>query len=104
MPEYSINVAGNAWELSHGDLTLRASDVKIRDGKVSCVLVIECGLENVFTDTVKLTSRAARKAIVKTLAGRDLGVDEPTLRALDDAIRSNNIGERGPGAQSTKRK
>lgn len=103
--EYQIQPIGDTWVLLAGDVTLTASDVKKKTGKVR--LSIDDGAHgNVFTDSVKLTEHGGRQKVVKALQPYSIGVDERMLRALEQAIFGSSNGQSahqgGPNGQKRK--
>lgn len=84
--DFQVQYDGTAWILRLGDVVVKASDIKDRNGKIAARLVIDTPDGNAFTDTVTLTNLSDRKRVLRNLPNPPV-VTEGALRALESAIR-----------------
>src|SRR5215207_7847487 len=96
MAAFEVVRTRTGWQITLDSLVLDVASPRIDRGAVRAALTVASNGVIVHRDTVNLTSARSRAALIRTLAAREIVVDDKVLIALDQACRS------GTGATRTK--
>src|SRR5689334_2545746 len=96
MASFEVVRTRTGWQITLGSLVLEVASPRVDRGAIRAALTVTSNGVIVHRDTVNLTSARSRAALIRSLAEREIVLDDRVLIALDQACRS------GAGPARTK--
>lgn len=88
MAAFEVVRTRSGWQIKLDSLVVDVASPRVDRGAIRAALTVTNNGVIVYRDTVNLTSARSRTALIQTLAGREIMLDEKVLIALDEACRS----------------